>query len=288
MSITGLDQRLRARRDVLEARAAPRRRLQHRVRRRVQRPELAQLPLPDRLHGPGQLRVFGKSNEKYHVRGGNDQIPTLLANALPEADQARLAADARSRRTRTAATRCPSSRATRRTPSPPTGSCWRSRSRCCRSVDYSKAGFSQVKKTAIAELPMGTNSKLHVQFNSRHWNTLGNNGNHVRRHRLPEHLGGDPRPAGHLRDSGRLHRREHRRQLRQRHADLAGAAVPRQIEPSCRASRWPSTIDTGGIPGRSLLYWKVGQYTKFSAPRASRRARCTSAVSTPRRTSRAT
>ena len=32
--------------------------------------------------GPGQLRIFGKSNEKYHVRGGNDQIPARLAEAL--------------------------------------------------------------------------------------------------------------------------------------------------------------------------------------------------------------
>ena len=32
--------------------------------------------------GQGQFRVFGKSNEKYHVRGGNDQIPTLLAAKL--------------------------------------------------------------------------------------------------------------------------------------------------------------------------------------------------------------
>ena len=32
--------------------------------------------------GPGQLRIFGQSNEKYHVRGGNDQIPTRLAQAL--------------------------------------------------------------------------------------------------------------------------------------------------------------------------------------------------------------
>ena len=30
--------------------------------------------------GPGQFRTFGKSNEKYHVRGGNDQIPTILAS----------------------------------------------------------------------------------------------------------------------------------------------------------------------------------------------------------------
>ena len=42
-----------------------------------------------------------------------------------------------------------------------------------RSVDYSRAGFSPVKQTAIQELPMGTNSKLQLQFNGRLWETLG-------------------------------------------------------------------------------------------------------------------
>ena len=32
--------------------------------------------------GPGQFRTFGKSNEKFHIRGGNDQIPTILAAKL--------------------------------------------------------------------------------------------------------------------------------------------------------------------------------------------------------------
>ncbi|HET9324607.1 MAG TPA: FAD-dependent oxidoreductase, partial [Gaiellaceae bacterium] len=32
--------------------------------------------------GQGQFRVFGASNEKYHVVGGNDQIPMLLAERL--------------------------------------------------------------------------------------------------------------------------------------------------------------------------------------------------------------
>src|SRR5262249_1952945 len=31
---------------------------------------------------PGQFTVFGQSNEKYHVRGGNDQIVTQLARLL--------------------------------------------------------------------------------------------------------------------------------------------------------------------------------------------------------------
>jgi monoamine oxidase len=32
--------------------------------------------------GQGQLRIFGQSNEKYHVRGGNDQIVEGLVNRL--------------------------------------------------------------------------------------------------------------------------------------------------------------------------------------------------------------
>ncbi|HEX4678469.1 MAG TPA: FAD-dependent oxidoreductase, partial [Gaiellaceae bacterium] len=32
--------------------------------------------------GPGQFRTFGKSNEKFHVRGGNDQIASLLTQKL--------------------------------------------------------------------------------------------------------------------------------------------------------------------------------------------------------------
>jgi monoamine oxidase len=32
--------------------------------------------------GQGQLRIFGRSNEKYHVVGGNDQIPERMAAVL--------------------------------------------------------------------------------------------------------------------------------------------------------------------------------------------------------------
>ena len=39
--------------------------------------------------GQGQLRIFGTSNEKYHVRGGNDQITDRLAAALARSDHAR-------------------------------------------------------------------------------------------------------------------------------------------------------------------------------------------------------
>ncbi len=44
------------------------------------------------------------------------------------------------------------------------------------SVDFSQAGFNEVKTRAINELGMGTNSKLHLQFSDRHWSGLGCNG----------------------------------------------------------------------------------------------------------------
>ena len=42
--------------------------------------------------GQGQMRILGPSNEKYHVRGGNDQITDRLAAALARSRPARLAA----------------------------------------------------------------------------------------------------------------------------------------------------------------------------------------------------
>ena len=126
--------------------------------------------------GPGQFRTFGKSDEKYHVRGGNDQIPTRLASALA-----------------TQVTTGSELVAVKRTPAERYELTFRQGSRARtvmadkvvlalpfsilrRSVDISAAGFSQRKLQAIAEMGMGTNSKLHVQFTSRYWNELRSNG----------------------------------------------------------------------------------------------------------------
>jgi monoamine oxidase len=126
--------------------------------------------------GQGQLRIFGRSNEKYHVRGGNDQIPAALGDAL--AGQITLGSElvairrnsdgsyALSFRRRGGGTR--SVAADRVVLALPFS--------ILRTVDYSKAGFSTPKSTAIQELGMGTNSKLHVQFTNRHWATIGCNG----------------------------------------------------------------------------------------------------------------
>jgi monoamine oxidase len=126
--------------------------------------------------GPGNLRIFGKSNEKYHVAGGNDQIPTRLAAALPGQITlgSKLVAVRRNNdRTYTLTFLRGGSMRTvvaDRVVLALPFSILRS------SVDISRAGFSSLKRTAIAQQGMGTNSKLHVQFRNRHWEGLGSNG----------------------------------------------------------------------------------------------------------------
>jgi monoamine oxidase len=126
--------------------------------------------------GQGQLRIFGPSNEKYHVVGGNDQITARMADAL--SGQITLGSELVGIRRNKDGTWALSFREGLST-RPVTAdrvvmaipfSILRS------SVDISKAGFSDRKRTAIREMGMGTNSKLHVQFRRRHWESLGCNG----------------------------------------------------------------------------------------------------------------
>jgi monoamine oxidase len=126
--------------------------------------------------GQGQLRIFGPSNEKYHVVGGNDQIAQGMADALTgqittgseliavahNADGTYAATFQQGSRTRTVT-------ADKLVLALPFS--------ILRSVDVTGAGFNDVKRRAINELGMGTNAKLHLQFSDRHWYGLGNNGN---------------------------------------------------------------------------------------------------------------
>jgi monoamine oxidase len=126
--------------------------------------------------GQGQLRIFGPSNEKYHVVGGNDQIPARMASALQ--GQITLGSELVAIRRNNNGTWDLSFRQGLTTQAVTADrvvmaipfSILRS------SVDISRAGFSPRKLTAIREQGMGTNSKLHVQFTSRHWESLGSNG----------------------------------------------------------------------------------------------------------------
>jgi monoamine oxidase len=224
--------------------------------------------------GQGQLRIFGPSNEKYHVRGGNDQIATGLANAL--AGQIKLGTAMTSIRRNADGTYklsfalagggTTSTTADRVVLALPFS--------ILRTLDYSKAGFAPLKKTAIQELGMGTNSKLHVQFSDRYWNSIGNNGNtyaDTGYQNTWEVTRSQPGVSGILVDYtggniGASFGPENGTETQRAQQFLA------QIEPvlpGISNNHWngKATIDywTGYQWTKgSYSYWKVGQYTKFA------------------------
>ncbi|MGZ4387717.1 MAG: flavin monoamine oxidase family protein [Gaiellaceae bacterium] len=126
--------------------------------------------------GPGQMQIFGKSNEKYHVVGGNDQLAQRLADAVGRdrislsTELVAIAANGIGFDLWFSKGGSTYKRTYDRVVLALPFSILRS------SVDYSKAGFEPRKVTAITQLGMGTNSKLHVQFTERLWNSLGCNG----------------------------------------------------------------------------------------------------------------
>src|SRR5436190_447852 len=126
--------------------------------------------------GQGQFHTFRPSNEKYHVRGGNDQVARRLSDTL--AAQISLG-------TALTSIKLSSDGSFALTFSKDVGTMMTTADHVVlalpfsllRSVNYSKAGFEPLKVTAIKELPMGTNSKLHVEFKDRFWYGAGNDGN---------------------------------------------------------------------------------------------------------------
>jgi len=220
--------------------------------------------------GQGQLRLFGKSNEKYHVHGGNDQIPTRLAETIgPERISlgTKLVAIAQNG----AAFDLWLSKG---------GSSFKVTAdkvvlalpfTILRTLDYSGAGFEPRKVTAIKEQAMGTNSKLHVQFSRRHWIGLGVNGEtysdrgyqntwEVSRSQagasgiLVNYTGGT---IGASFGSGTPTQRA-QQFLSQIEPVLPG--LTQQWNGRATRDFWPDYEWTRG----SYSYWKVGQYTSFA------------------------
>jgi monoamine oxidase len=149
------------------------------------------------------------------------------------------------------------------------------------SVDWSKAGFSALKATAIREQGMGTNSKLHVQFTSRFWSALGSNGetfsDRVYQNTW-EVTRAQPGPSGILVDytGGTI-------------GASFGSGTPQlraqqfltQLEPVLpgATARWNGRATVDFWPGYewtrgSYSYWKVGQYTKFAGVEGERSGNC--------------
>ena len=221
--------------------------------------------------GQGNLRIFGPSNEKYHVRGGNDQVPTRLAYAL--AGQITMGSELVAIKRNNDATYTLTFRqgGSSRTVTADRVVLAIPFSILRRSVDISRAGFSSLKRTAIAEQGMGTNSKLHVQFTNRHWESLGCNGDtfaDTGYQNTWDVTRGQPGPQGILVDytggdvgasfgSGTLTDRANQF-LGQLDPVLPG--IGGLWNGKATLDYWQGYEWTRG----SYSYWKVGQYTKFS------------------------
>src|SRR5262245_42498448 len=222
-------------------------------------------------NSPGQFTLFGHSNEKYHIRGGNDQIVARLADLLGSqivTNQALVALRQNPDGTYTLTfqvsdqfTDVIADYVVLALPF----------SILKTSVDLTEAGFSELKMIAIQELAIGSNSKLNVQFNSRPWGAVGCNGETYsdRGYQATwDVTRAQPGTAGILVDytGGEV-------------ADTFGNGTPEehaeeflaQIEPVLPglSSQWNgrATIDWwAGNPYSlgSYSYWRVGQYTRFA------------------------
>jgi monoamine oxidase len=230
--------------------------------------------------GQGQFRIFGTSNEKYHVRGGNDQIVARLADAVDgqiETD-APLAAIVRNSDGRYTLTFGSGSTTRSVTVEQVVLALPFSK---LREVDYKKAGFVEPKTLAIKELEIGANAKLQLQFRTRHWRTLGNNGDsyagtgyqdtwEVTRAQggeagiLVNYTGGDTTRSQDGATPG---------QLAQKFLGQVKPVLPGldgKWNGKVTFDYWPSNPWTHG----AYSYWRVGQYTRFAGSEYERSFNC--------------
>jgi monoamine oxidase len=121
---------------------------------------------------PGNFHLYGSSDERYHLAGGNEQLPRAIVAALRSGSihtGTALTAIARnSDGTFTLTFKNPTKLnvvADRVILALPFS--------ILRKLDYSKAGFNAVKTMGIEQLGYGNSVKLHLQFKNRLWNQSG-------------------------------------------------------------------------------------------------------------------
>ena len=127
---------------------------------------------------PGEFRIFGTSNERYHLIGGNERLPKAMALALPagsiQLNTALTGIVLNADGTYTLALNGPRGKLTavadRVVMAIPFSVL---RTILVADSDYRAAGFTSLKQTAIQQLGYGKNCKLQLQFDSRLWNQPG-------------------------------------------------------------------------------------------------------------------
>ena len=222
-----------------------------------------------------ELDIFGASDERFKVRGGNDLIVQRLADEL--GNQVVTGAKLTSIRTNADDT------ITLGVQGVPGGQIVADHViiaipfTTLRQVDFTQAGFNAVKATAIQQLQLGSNAKLQLQFKRRYWNQKGYNGSsyadtgyqatwEVTRAQdgekgiLVNYTGGSAATA-----------------LVGANPTAAAQQFLAQLEPALPgiSAKWngKATLDSWkGNPWSqgAYAYWRVGQYTQFSGAEGER------------------
>src|SRR5207253_1258672 len=235
---------------------------------------------------PGNFQIFGASDERYHIAGGNERLPQAIAAALTLGTvQLNTAltgilrnSDGTYNLSLKSGNTATSKVVDRVIMAIPFSIL---RTILTSDLDYQRAGFTPLKQTAISQLGYGKNAKLHLQFNSRYWNSPG-----------PWGIGNGSTYA----DTGYQNTWDVTRAQEQDAGilvDYTGGGVPvasfkgdpsdpkvvtsfaqtflAQIEPVFPGitQQWSgrATLDvplTNPFLLGSYSYWKVGQYVKFS------------------------
>jgi len=123
--------------------------------------------------GPGTWSIYGASDERYHIVGGNSRLPVAIADALPPGSihngyamtSIALAGDGSINVTFGNGKTINADHAI-----------LSMSFAVLRKLNYKKAGFDALKQTAITQLGAGQNAKLMLQFDSRLWNSYGSTG----------------------------------------------------------------------------------------------------------------
>src|SRR5438034_10278409 len=127
---------------------------------------------------PGNFQIFGASDERYHIAGGNERLPQAIAAALTLGTvQLNTAltgilrnSDGTYKLSLKSGNTATSKVVDRVIMAIPFSIL---RTILTSDLDYQTAGFTPLKQTAISQLGYGKNAKLHLQFNTRYWNSPG-------------------------------------------------------------------------------------------------------------------
>jgi monoamine oxidase len=122
---------------------------------------------------PSVFSIYGQSDQRYHVLGGNDRIPSAIAAALPPAsintnwwmESIRKNSDGTFALSFLTLNGVRSVTADHVILTLPFS--------VLRNLDYRQAGFDPLKQIAITQLGYGTNSKLILQCSERLWDGAG-------------------------------------------------------------------------------------------------------------------